>query len=236
MDRFNITEVYGMHNMPGIEVGSFSICDGPIMAALDEFDLILSGIGGHAAQPHQTVDPIIISAQILLGIQTLVSRGTDPLQSLVISVTKVHSGDAYNIIPTRVDMAGTVRTLVPGLRDFAEKRIREVAESIAGAYGAAIEFKYRRHDPVTFNHSNGTKRALRAANNVAGETRVDGNARPLMISEDFAFMLEARPGAFIFLGNGPSAPLHNPTYDFDDAALPYGMSYWVSLVETALAP
>jgi hippurate hydrolase len=235
MERFNITEVYGMHNMPGIEVGSFGICDGPIMAALDEFDVIVTGKGGHAGLPHQAVDPIIIGAQILLGIQTIVSRGTDPLQSLVISATKIHAGDAYNIIPMKVEIAGTVRTLIAALRDFAEKRIKEVAESIAAGFGASVEFRYRRHDPVTFNHSGGTKLALQAAKNVAGESRVNDSVRPLMASEDFAFMLEARPGAFIFLGNGPSAALHHPAYDFDDEALPHGMSYWVSLVETALA-
>ncbi|MQX98686.1 amidohydrolase [Sinorhizobium medicae] len=234
MDRFNISEVYGMHNMPGIEVGSFGICEGPIMAALDEFDVIVTGKGGHAGLPHLAVDPIIISAQILLAIQTLVSRGTDPLQSLVITATKIHAGDAYNIIPMKVEIAGTVRTLIPALRDFAEKRIYEVAASIAAGYGASVEFKYRRHDPVTFNSSGGTQRALRAARSVVGAKRVDPSFRPLMASEDFAFMLEARPGAFIFLGNGPTAALHHPAYDFNDEALPYGISYWVTLVETTL--
>jgi amidohydrolase len=235
LSRHNISQVYGMHNMPGIDVGKFGICDGPIMAALDEFDVIVTGKGGHAGLPHLTVDPIIVSAQILVGIQALISRNSDPIQSLVISATKINGGDTYNIIPMRVEIGGTVRTLIPALRDFAEKRIHEVASSIAAAYGATVEFKYRRHDPVTFNHTVGTERALAAARKVAGDERVDGKVRPLMISEDFAFMLEARPGAFIFLGNGSSAALHHPAYDFNDDALPIGMSYWVTLAEGALA-
>ncbi|MFT3975146.1 MAG: M20 aminoacylase family protein [Amaricoccus sp.] len=235
MERFGITEVYGMHNMPGIDVGSFGICDGPIMAALDEFDILVTGKGGHAGLPHQAIDPIIISAQILLGLQTIVSRGTDPLQSLVITATKIHAGEAYNIIPTTCEIAGTVRTLIPALRDFAETRIEAVAQSIAECYGARAELRYRRHDPVTVNSPAGTRRALAAAANVVGADKVNAQVRPVMASEDFAFMLEARPGAFIFLGNGPSAALHNPAYDFDDDALPVGISYWVSLVETALA-
>ena len=235
LDRFDISEVYGMHTMPGIGVGRFGICQGPIMAALDEFDITVTGKGCHAGLPHQGIDPIVISAQIVMGLQTLVSRATDPLQSMVLSVTKIHSGEAYNIIPTKVEIAGTVRTLMPALRDFAEQRIPQTASAIAGAYGAGVEFKYRRFDPVTFNQSKPTKVALHAARDVSGEDRVDDAVRPVMASEDFAYMLEARPGAFIFIGNGDSAALHHPAYDFDDEALPYGMSYWVSLAETALA-
>lgn len=234
MDRFTISQVFGMHNMPGLDIGSFAICDGPIMAALDDFDLIVRGKGGHAAAPHDALDPIIISAQILLGIQTLVSRSTDPLKALVITASKIHAGEAYNIIPMEVEIAGTVRTLELHLRDFAEKRIYEVANGIASAYGATVDFSYKRHDPVTFNHSAATELALRAARQVVGDRCVNPSVNPVMGSEDFAYMLEARPGAFIFLGNGPTAAPHHPAYDFNDEALPYGMGYWVSLVESVL--
>ena len=235
MDRFGISQVFGMHNMPGIEVGKFGICDGPIMAAIDEFDIIVKGRGGHAAMPHQNIDPVVIAAQIIVGLQTLVSRNTDPIQSLVISVTKLNAGEAYNITPGHVEMAGTVRTLTPSLRDFAERQILASAQGIARGFGADVEFKYRRHDPVTFNYTEGTNLAVKAARNLVGPASVDDKIRPLMISEDFAYMLEARPGAFIFLGNGTTAALHHPAYDFDDEALPYGIGYWVNLVETALA-
>ncbi|MER8805138.1 M20 aminoacylase family protein [Mesorhizobium sp. M0998] len=235
MDRFGISQVFGMHNMPGIEVGKFGICDGPIMAALDEFDILVKGRGGHAAMPHQTIDPIVIAAQIIIGLQTLVSRNTDPIESLVISVTKLNAGEAYNIIPEHAELAGTVRTLSPELRDFAERQILASARGIARGFGADVEFEYRRHDPVTFNHTEGTSLAVNAARKLVGTAFVNDKIKPLMGSEDFAYMLEARPGAFIFLGNGSSAAVHNPKYDFNDEALPYGIGYWVNLVETALA-
>jgi amidohydrolase len=234
MDRYGISQVFGMHNMPGIEVGKFGICDGPIMAAIDAFDLIVKGKGGHAAMPHLSIDPIVIAAQVVLGLQTLVSRNTDPIQSLVISVTKVHAGEAYNVTPSQVEMGGTVRTLAPALRDFAERQMQAAAQAIARGFGGEIEFKYRRQDPVTFNYPEGTNLAIKAACNLVGSAAVDDKIKPLMISEDFAYMLEARPGAFIFIGNGKSAGLHHPAYEFDDEALPYGIGYWVSLVETAL--
>ncbi|MER9770151.1 M20 family metallopeptidase [Mesorhizobium sp. M0189] len=235
MDRFGISQVFGMHNMPGMDIGKFGICDGPILAALDEFDLAVVGKGGHAAMPHQTIDPIMIAGHVIVGLQSLVSRGTDALQSLVISITKLHAGDAYNIVPERVEMAGTVRTLSPALRDFAEGRILACAQSIARAFGGDVELNYRRLDPVTMNRTEGTELAVKAASGIVGAASVDAKIKPLMGSEDFAYMLEARPGAFIFMGNGPSASLHNPSYDFDDEALPYGIGYWVNLVETALA-
>lgn len=235
MDRFGISKVFGMHNAPGMAVGEFGICDGPIMAALDEFDLIVKGRGGHAAKPHETIDPVVIAAQIIVGLQTLVSRNTNPLDALVISVTKFNAAQAYHIIPDHVELAGTVRTFLPSLRDFAERQILAAAQGIARGFGADVEFKYRRHDPVTFNHTQGTNLAIKAACNLVGSASVDDKIKPRMGSEDFAYMLEARPGAFIFLGNGPSAGLHNPAYDFNDEALPYGIGYWVSLVEAALA-
>lgn len=235
MDRFGISQVFGMHNAPGMDIGKFAICEGGIMAALDEFDLVVKGKGGHAAKPHETIDPVVIAAQIILGLQTLVSRSTNPLEALVISVTMLKAADAFNIIADKVEMTGTVRTLVPRLRDFAEERILAAAQGIARGFGGEVELNYRRHDPVTFNHSEETKLAIKAARNLVGTACVDDNMKPRMGSEDFAYMLEARPGAFIFVGNGSTAALHHAAYDFNDDALPYGIGYWISLVETLLA-
>ncbi|UVK48702.1 amidohydrolase (plasmid) [Mesorhizobium sp. AR07] len=235
MERFGISQVFGMHNAPGMEVGTFSICDGPILASLDEFDLIVKGRGGHAAKPNETIDPVVIAAQIIGGLQTLVSRYTNPLDSLVISITKLNAAQAYNIIPDQVEIGGTVRTLVPSLRDFAERQILALAQGIARGFGGDAELNYRRHDPVTFNHTEETNLAITAARNLVAPASVNDKMRPRMGSEDFAYMLEVRPGAFIYVGNGSSAGLHNPGYDFNDEAMPYGIGYWVSLVETVLA-
>ncbi|TIL34608.1 M20 aminoacylase family protein [Mesorhizobium sp.] len=235
MDRFGISQVFGMHNLPGIDVGKFGIRDGSIMAALDEFDIVVKGKGGHAATPHMTIDPVVVGAQIIVGLQTLVSRNTDPTDALVISITKFKASEAYHVIPDRVVLGGTVRSVSPTLRDFTERQLNVCAENIAQAFGAEIEFNHRRLEPLTFNHTQGTNLALAAARGLVGDESVDDKIKPLMVSEDFAYMLRARPGAFIFLGNGPTAGLHNPAYDFDDEGLPYGIGYWVNLVETALA-
>ncbi|MBP0114947.1 M20 aminoacylase family protein [Bradyrhizobium vignae] len=235
MDRFSITKVFGLHNVPGIEVGKFGICPGPIMAALDEFDLIVKGRGGHAAKPHEAIDPVVIAAQIIVGLQTLVSRNTNPMEALVISVTKLNAAQAYNVIPDQVELAGSVRTLVPGLRDFAQGQIFAAARGIARGFGADVEFKYCRSAPVTINHPEETNLAVKAARNLVGPACVDEKISPRMGSEDFAYMLEARPGAIIFLGNGSTSSLHHPGYDFNDDALPYGIGYWANVVETVLA-
>ncbi|SFI81938.1 hippurate hydrolase [Phyllobacterium sp. CL33Tsu] len=234
MERFSISEVYGMHNIPGLAVGEFAIRKGPIMAATDEFNITIEGRGGHAAQPHRTIDPVVIGAQLVNALQTIVSRGTDPLDSVVLSVTKFHAGDAHNIIPQRAELAGTVRTLRAEMRDFAEKRLTEVAEGVAGALGASASVHYARNYPVTFNHDRETSFAAQTARLVAGNHAVNEDVAPMMAGEDFSYMLEARPGAFIFIGNGDSASLHNPAYDFNDAAIPHGISYWVTLAESAL--
>ncbi|RVB72060.1 MULTISPECIES: M20 aminoacylase family protein [unclassified Mesorhizobium] len=236
MDRFGVSQVFGMHNMPGMELGKFSICDGQIMGSQDDFDIIVKGRGGHAAHPYRTIDPVVIAAQIVLGLQTLVSRKTDPKESLVISVTKLSAAQAYNVIPDNVEIAGTVRTLAPDLRDFAEREILAAAQGIARGFGADIEFKYRRSVPGAVNNKEATKFAVKAARDLVGPASVNQNMRPSMGAEDFAYMLEARPGALIFLGNGPTASVHHPAYDFNDEALPYGIGYWVNLVETVLAP
>ncbi|TIL34616.1 M20 aminoacylase family protein [Mesorhizobium sp.] len=236
LDRFSISQVFGLHNTPGVAVGKFATCHGPVLSSLDDFDLVIKGKSGHAARPHEGVDPIVIAAQVILGLQTLVSRLTNPLEALVISVTKINSGIAYNVIPEQVNLAGTVRTFSPALSAFAEGKMRESAKSIARVFGGDAELDYRRDTPVTVNHAAETDLAIKAAQNLVGTASVNAKMSPRSSSEDFAFMLEARPGAIMYLGNGPTAALHNPAYDFDDEVLPYGIGYWVTLVETVLAP
>ncbi|MER8627919.1 M20 aminoacylase family protein [Mesorhizobium sp. M1143] len=235
MDRFGISQVFGMHIQPGLDIGKFGICTGPIMGSQDDFDIVVKGEGGHAAEPHRTIDPVVIAAQIILGLQTLVSRRTDPLDSLVISVTKLKAAEAYNIIPDHVEISGTVRTLSPGLRDFAEREMLAVAQGIARGFGANVEFKYLRSVPPTINHPEETRLAITAAQDLVGVAAVNDAAKKSLGAEDFAYMLEARPGAYILVGNGPTSDCHNPAFDFDDEALAYGIGYWVKLVETALA-
>jgi len=235
MDRFGITKVFGMHNLPGLPVGEFAICKGPIMAATDIFDVTIKGRGGHAAMPHQTIDPIVAASAIVTALQSIASRNANPLESLVVSVTKFIAGSAYNIIPETVEMAGTVRTLSPEMRDMAEARIGEIVRNVAAAHGAEGTFNYIRNYPVTFNHSDETDFAADIAESVVGSGKVERKQPPTMGGEDFSFMLEARPGAFIFMGNGDTASLHHPAYDFNDDAIPVGVSYWVKLAEKALA-
>ncbi|MBV2142004.1 amidohydrolase [Falsochrobactrum sp. TDYN1] len=235
MDRFGISEIYGVHNLPGLPIGHFAMCKGPIMAATDEFDLFITGRGGHAAQPHRTIDPILAGAQLLSAIQGIVARNTDPLDSLVISVTKFIAGEAYNVIPQTAKLSGTVRTLSKDVRAFAERRIREVATGIATVTGAEIAVRYQNNYPVTFNHDAQTEFAARIAMGVAGESKVKTDVAPMMAAEDFSYMLETRPGAYIFIGNGDTPGLHHPAYDFNDEAIPYGVSYFASIIETALA-
>lgn len=235
MDRFNIREVYGLHNMPGLPIGEFAIRKGGIMAATDEFNIVISGKGGHAAMPHLTIDPVMIGAQMVTALQTIVSRSTDPVSSLVISVTCFNAGDAHNVIPQSAQLRGTFRTLDPAVREDAEKRIRHVATNVAETYGAKAAVSVHRGYPVTMNHSGQTDFAIEVASSVSGRGKVNPEVAPVMGGEDFSYMLEARPGAFIFMGNGDSAFLHHPEYDFNDEAIPHGVSYWVALAERALA-
>jgi hippurate hydrolase len=234
MDRWNIQEVYGMHNMPGIAAGNFAIRPGPIMASTDEFTIIVRGAGAHAAKPHLSIDPIIVGMSIGQTLQTIVSRSVDPVESAVVSLTRFHAGGARNIISDRAELGGTVRTLRAEERDLAEKRIREIAAGVAAAHGATVEIDYDRNYPVTRNHPGETAFAANVAREVAGAQRVDAEAPPVLGGEDFSYMLEARPGAFIFIGNGDSAGLHTSTYDFNDDVIPIGCSYWARLVETAM--
>lgn len=235
MERFGIQEVYGMHNMPGMPVGQFAIRQGPIMAATDEFKITIKGHGGHAAMPHLTIDPIVTASQIVNSLQTIASRNADPLLSVVVSVTKFNAGFAHNIIPNEAVIAGTVRTLAAEMRDLAEKRMREIVEGIAQAQGAKADIYYDRNYPVTFNHAEETNYAAAIARDVAGVSNVNSDVAPMMGGEDFSYMLEARPGAFIFIGNGETAGLHHPEYDFNDEIIPHGISYWVKLAESRLA-
>ncbi len=235
MERFGIAKVFGMHNMPGLPVGQFAIRSGPIMAATAEFTITVRGRGGHAAMPHGTIDPIVVASQLVGALQTIASRSADPVEALVVSVTKFHAGDAYNVIPETAEIAGTVRTLKKEMAAKAEERMRAICAGLAAAYGATIELDYDANYPVTFNHAEETVFAGDVAVAIAGEPKVHRAIQPVMGGEDFSYMLEARPGAFIFLGNGETAGLHHPAYDFNDEAIAHGMSYWVKLAEKALA-
>jgi hippurate hydrolase len=236
MERFGIGRVFGMHNMPGLKSGTFAIRPDGIMASSSRFTLTVKGVGGHAARPNRTVDPIVVASQIIEALQGIVSRGTDPVQAVVVSVTKVSAGTAFNIIPGEVELLGTVRTLDPALVKATRDRIEHIAASVAEAHGAVIEYDFDAAVPVTLNHAEETQLAADVAAEVVGEGAIDRAAEPVMAGEDFSQMLAARPGAFIFIGNGDTAGLHHPAYDFNDAIIPQGMSYWVRLVETALAP
>jgi hippurate hydrolase len=234
MDRFGIDQVYGMHNGPGIPVGSFALRPGPIMAGGDGVFIKIEGLGGHAAQPHKSIDSVLVGAQLISALQSIVSRSVDPLQSAVISICEFHAGSARNVIPHAAELAGTVRTLDGEVRKMVERRVHEVVAGVAQATGATIDLSYNRGYPVTFNHAGQTNVAIRAARDIAGDANVQEMA-PLMAGEDFAYMLEQRPGALIFCGNGDSAGLHHPAYNFNDEALVYGTSYWIKLVENTLA-
>ena len=236
MDRFKIEEVYGMHNYPGLPVGDFAIRPGPIMASADQTIYSIWKVSAVATRkrPHTSIDTVLVGAQIINQIQSIVSRNVDPLQAGVISITQFHAGTADNIIPQTARLSGTARSLSPEVRDTLEHRLRELVEGTAKMYGAKAKLVYKRDYPVTVNHDRQTAFATEVAREIVGKERVDPAVPPMMGAEDFSFMLEARPGAFIFVGNGDSAGLHNPAYNFNDEVIPVGTSYWVKLVETAL--
>jgi amidohydrolase len=234
MDRFAIDQVYGMHNGPGIPVGAFAIRTGPIMASTDSIDIRIEGLGGHAARPHICIDPVLAGAQLITGLQSIVARSVDPLESAVISICEFHAGDARNVIPQTAVLRGTIRTLTPGVKALVEKRVREMVAGVAQMTGTRIELDYVPGYPVTVNHAVQTEFATRVAKEIAGDANVHETA-PMMGAEDFSYMLEARPGAFIFCGNGDSAGLHHPAYNFNDEAIVFGTSYWIKLVENTLA-
>jgi hippurate hydrolase len=234
-DRFGIEEVFGMHNYPGMPIGQFAIRSGPMMASTDTISIDLEGVGGHAAWPHFGVDTVLVGAQIVNQLQSIVARNVDPLHAAVISICMFQAGHTDNVIPQQAKLRGTARALSPKVRDLLQKRVREVVEGTARTYGAKAELTYTTGYPVLVNEERKTAFAAGVAREVAGKDKVNTDYAPLMGAEDFAFMLQERPGAFIYIGNGNSAQLHNPAYDFNDEAIPVGTSYWVRLAETALA-
>ena len=234
MERFAIEEVYGMHNAPGLPVGAFAIRPGAMLAASDRIIIDIEGHGGHAAKPHRCVDTVLVGAQIINQIQPIVARNVDPIDSAVVSICVFQAGDTGNVIPQTAHLRGTARSLTPAVRDRLEQRLQEIVEGTARLYGASAKLTYHRDYPVTRNHERQTAFAVSVAAQVAGRERVDAAAAPVMGGEDFSFMLEARPGAFIFVGNGDSAGLHHPAYDFNDQTIPIGVAYWARLVETAM--
>jgi hippurate hydrolase len=229
MDRWGIQEVYGMHNWPGIPTGQFAIRPGPFFAATDLLSIEIEGLGGHAAKPHETIDTMVVTAQIITALQTIVSRNADPIGNIVVSITSIESSSkAFNVIPQRVNLMGTVRTLSNDLRDLAEKRVGEICEGIAATFGAVARVEYKRNYPVMVNHDDQTVFAADVARSVSGAC---DDAPLVMGGEDFAFLLEERPGAYILVGNGDSAMVHHPEYNFNDEAIPAGCSWWAEIVE-----
>ena len=236
--EFPMMAIYGMHNWPGLPTGRFALRSGSVMAAFDIFEITIVGKGTHAAMPHLGIDPVVAASAIVTGLQTIASRGTDPLEAAVVSVTQFHAGDTWNVIPERAVLRGTVRALTPEVQDKTETALHRVVESIAAAHGAGARVHYERRYPPTINDAIETEHAAVAAALVVGEENVERNGEPSMGSEDFAFMLEQKAGSYAWIGNGSTeggCTLHNPRYDFNDAILPLGASYWATLVETRLA-
>jgi amidohydrolase len=236
-NRFPVEAIYGLHNWPGLPAGEFAIRAGPMMASMDTFEIAVRGQGCHAAMPHLGCDPIVVAAFIINALQTIASRTVSPTDSIVVSVTQIHAGDAWNVIPEEAVIRGTVRTFKRELRKHAEQSIRRIAEGIAATHRASATTVYIEHYPVTVNTPEETEFAATAAAAVSRQETVHRNLDPSMGAEDFAFMLEQKPGAYIWLGNGPAENgrvLHSPNYDFNDEILPIGASYWVELVERAL--
>ncbi len=233
MDRWGITEVYGMHNMPGIPVGQFAIRPGAMMAAADTIEITVTGKGGHAAKPHDCIDTTVLAAHIIVALQTIASRGVDPLKQVVVSVCAVETDStAHNVIPQQVVMKGTVRTMDFAVQDYVERRVREIAEGTARTLGGHAVVKYERGYPVTMNAPDNTRFAAEVARSVSGQVNED--TPPVMGAEDFSFMLLERPGAYIFVGNGDTAMVHHPAYNFDDAVIPFGSSWYAGMVEARL--
>jgi amidohydrolase len=234
-DRFGIQEVFGMHNYPRMPIGEFAIRTGPMMASTDSIAIKLEGKGSHAAWPHLGVDPVLVGAQIVNALQSIVARNVDPLEAAVISICVFQAGQADNVIPQHATLRGTVRTLSPGVRELVKTRVYDVVEGTAKLHGAKADLSYTAGYPVLVNDEGRAAFAASVAAQIAGKDKVDRDTPPLMGAEDFAYMLQERPGAFIYVGNGDSAMLHHPAYDFNDDAIPLGTSYWVRLAETALA-
>ena len=244
-ERFPMDAIYGMHNWPGAATGTLSVCEGPMMASSNEFHVTVRGKGAHAAQPHKGIDPIMIAVQIAQAWQTIVTRNKSPLDTAVLSITQIHAGSATNVIPDDAKLVGTVRTFTTEVLDMVERRMQSLAEGIAAAFDAEVEFTFRRNYPPLVNHAKETRFALEVMKSVVGESMVDANVEPTMGAEDFAFFLQEKPGCYIFIGNGEGdhrdgghglgpCVLHNASYDFNDRLLPIGASFWVHLAEAAL--
>lgn len=238
-ERFPMEAVYGMHNSPGLPVGKISMGPGPMMAGYDIFEITIDGYGTHAARPHQGVDPVIVQAQIVMALQTIASRQTDAIDSVVLSITQVHGGDTYNVIPQQVKLRGTVRSFKPEMQDLVEEKMNKLCAAIASAYDAKVDVHYERRYPPTVNDPTHTDFCAEIARGLVGEDNVATNARPVMGSEDFSFMLQEKPGCYIRMGNGEvggegGVVVHNPHYNFNDAALPWGASYWAEIAEKSL--
>jgi hippurate hydrolase len=237
-ERLPVDAVFGMHNWPGLEAGRFAMRPGPMMASLDCFDIVIEGRGAHGALPHYGVDPIVAAAAVIEALQTIVSRNVDPLRAAVVSVTKIHAGDAHNIIPERAALGGGIRCFDPALRAFLRSRVDEVVTGVARAFGAQGRTEFVSEHPAVLNDPASTVLAARVAAGLVGDARVDAAAEPVLGSEDFAYMLERKPGCYVFIGNGAgegSCMIHNPGYDFNDEILAIGASYWVRLAEAFLA-
>ena len=243
-EQFPVDEIYGMHNWPGMPVGQFGVCHGAMLASSDTFDITLTGKGGHAAQPHQAIDPIIAATELVGQLQTLVSRNTKPLNPVVISVTQLEAGSAYNVIPDQAIIRGCVRTLSPDAQSIIQSRMQTLVDNLEATWGVKGELAYRPIIPVLLNTPEQTQKAIAAATAVVGVDNVDGDMEPTMGAEDFAFMLQHKPGCYVFMGNGdlddnsagqgPACMLHNPGYDFNDKAIEWGVKYWCQLVESQL--
>ena len=237
-EKFPCDAVFAMHNKPGIPLGHMAVRAGPMLAASDRFDIRIKATGGHAAQPHHGVDPFVIGAQTVMGLQTIVSRNVNPVDSAVITIGFMRGGSAYNVIPDELHIGGTVRSFRPEVRDLLQRRLGEVASGTASLHGASVEIDYRRGYPPTINHAAEAAFAADVAAEICGEEQIDRNVAPSLGGEDFSYMLQARPGAMLWLGNGPGEGgclLHNARYDFNDSALPVGVSFFARLAERFLA-
>jgi amidohydrolase len=236
-ERFPVEAVYGMHNVPGMPVGHFGLRVGPTMAGFNTFEVRLTGRGAHAAMPHQGIDPIVAASALVQALQTLASRNADPLESAVVSVTQFHAGDAWNVIPGSAVLRGTTRAFTPAMQELLENGVRRICDGVAAAHGCQVMLDYRRRYPALVNSEAETLASRAVLEDLVGPTSVHWDCAPTMGSEDFAFMLQARPGCYVFIGNGMGeggCVLHNPRYDFNDAILPLGASYWARLVEHCL--
>ena len=239
-DKFPMDSVYGLHNWPGMAAGYFGIGTGPMMASADFFDLTIIGRGGHAAMPEHCIDPIIVASHVISALQTIPSRNTHPVDSVVISVTKIHAGDAYNIIPDSVGINGTVRTFLQETQSELQSSILRIVEGVCNAFGAKCELNYMKGYPATINSINESEISEKAAIDLVGREKIQRNPIPSMVTEDFSYMLQAKPGCYVWLGTGtgkgdPGCMLHSSNYDFNDDVLPTGVGYWVKLVENELS-